>query len=193
MLFRSGTISGLAGSKLQLRLNNDPPLELSAPAAQFTFPSLLASGTQYVVQVTREPTNPAQHCAIAPNTDGGTVANANVTSVAITCTTAVFSIRGTVQNLRGSGLVLQKNGGDDLAIASDGSFTFPTKQASGTNYQVTVRTPPLNPSQTCTIAHASGKVGDGDVSVAVTCATNTFAIGGTVTGLLMNRDRKSVV
>jgi hypothetical protein len=43
----------------------------------------------------------------------------------------------------------------------------------------------LSPSQTCTIAHADGKVGDGDIgNVDVTCATNTFAVGGTVSGLL---------
>jgi hypothetical protein len=102
----------------------------------------------------------------------------------ITCTTRVFSIGGSVSGLRGSGLVLQKNGSDDLAIASDGRFTFPTQQASGTSYAATVRTQPSNPSQTCTIAQASGTVGSGDIDIAVTCAVNTFAIGGTVTGLL---------
>jgi trimeric autotransporter adhesin len=103
----------------------------------------------------------------------------------LTCTTRVFSIGGTVKGLEGRGLVLQKNGGDDRAIASDGQYIFQTKQASGTTYQVRVSSPPLSPSQTCTIAHADGKVGDGDIgNVDVTCATNTFAVGGTVSGLL---------
>jgi large repetitive protein len=180
-----GSISGLAGSRLQLRLNNEPPFEVSAPATSFTLPSLLPSGTSYVVRVTRNPSNPAQRCEIAPNTESGIVANANVTNVAITCTTSVFSIGGTVSGLQGDGLALQKNGGDDISIASNGSFTFQTEQASGTTYDVTVRTQPLDPSQTCTVANGGGTVGSGDVrNVTVTCNTNTFAVGGAVSGLL---------
>jgi len=180
-----GTISGLAGSGLQLRLNNEPALQLSAPATNFTFGALLPNGTQYVVQVTGQPTNPAQECAITPGTERGTVGNANVTNVAVTCTTARFAIGGTVRGLQGRGLVLQKNGGDDRRIASDGEYTFQTEQASGTDYAVTVSQPPTGPSQTCTIANATGTVRDGDISnVDVTCAVSVFRIRGTVSGLL---------
>lgn len=180
-----GSISGLAGSRLQLRLNNETPLDVPAGATNFTFPSLLASGTNYVVRVTRPASNPSQECVFANNSDVGIVGNANVTSVVLTCTTRIFTIGGSVSGLRGSGLVLQKNGGDDLAIASDGSFTFQTKQASATDYAVTVGAQPVNPSQTCTVARGDGRVGSGDIiNIAVTCAVNTFAIGGTVTGLL---------
>jgi hypothetical protein len=180
-----GSISGLAGSRLQLRLNNEPPLDVPAGATTFTFSSLLASGTSYVVRVTRNPSNPAQECDVRDDTESGRVANANITNVVVTCATRSFSIGGSVSGLQGDGLVLQKNGGDDIAIASNGRFTFATEQASATDYAVTVRTQPVNPSQTCTIARGTGKVGSGDVTnVAVTCAVNTFAIGGTVTGLL---------
>jgi hypothetical protein len=180
-----GSISGLAGSRLQLRLNSEPPLDVPAGATTFTFASLLASGTSYVVRVTRNPSDPAQECDVRDDTAAGRVANANITNVVITCATRDFSIGGTVSGLQGSGLVLQKNGTDDLAIASNGRFTFQTQQASATNYAVTVRTQPVNPSQTCTVGRGTGKVGSGDVTnVAVTCAVNTFAIGGSVTGLL---------
>lgn len=180
-----GSISGLAGARLQLRLNNEPVLDVPAGATSFTFASLLASGTSYVVRVTRNPSNPAQECDVRDDVASGRVANANITNVVITCATRDFSIGGTVSGLQGSGLVLQKNGTDDIAIASNGRFTFQTQQASATDYAVTVRTQPVNPSQTCTIARGTGKVGSGDVTnVAVTCAVNTFAIGGTVTGLL---------
>ena len=108
-----GTISGLAGSALHLRLNNEPPLELSAPANRFTFGALLPSGTPYVVQVTGNPANPSQRCEIRPGTERGDVGNANITNVAVTCTTNTFLIGGSVQGLLGRGLVLQKNGGDD--------------------------------------------------------------------------------
>jgi environmental stress-induced protein Ves len=180
-----GSISGLAGSRLQLRLNNEPPLDVPAGATSFTFASLLASGTSYVVRVMRNPSNPAQECDVSDATETGTVADANITNVVVTCSTRSFSIGGTVSGLQGSGLVLQKNGADDIAIASNGRFTFQTEQASASDYSVTVRTQPLNPSQTCTVGQGSGKVGSGDVTnVAVTCAVNTFAIGGSVTGLL---------
>lgn len=178
-----GTISGLAGSRLQLRLNSNPPFDVAAGAASFAFPSLVPSGTPYLVRVTRNPSNPSQDCAVT--NEAGVVGNANVTNVVISCTTNAFSIGGSIQSLRGAGLVLQKNGADDLAIASDGRYNFATQQPSGSSYQVTVRTQPTNPSQACTIANAGGTVGSGDVrNVDVTCATSSFSIGGTVTGLL---------
>lgn len=180
-----GAVTGLAGSGLQLRLNNGEPLTVLATAPSFTFQTPLTSGTNYVVTIVRPPSNPAQSCSFLGNSDVGVVGGANVTSVALTCTTRTFSIGGTVRRLEGRGLVLQKNGTDDLAIASDGVYTFATKQASATDYEVRVSQPPVGPSQTCSIAHAKGKVGDGDIiDVNVTCAINTFKIGGTVSGLL---------
>ncbi len=180
-----GSISGLAGSRLQLRLNNQPPLDVPAGATTFTFPTLLQSGASYVVEVTRDPSDPAQDCRVAPATQTGVVLGANVTNVAVTCTTDSFRIGGSVSGLQGDGLVLRKNDGETLAIASNGSFFFERTQASGSTYEVTVQTPPTNPSQTCTIASGRGTVGSGDVrNVRVTCAVDTFAIGGTVNGLL---------
>ena len=62
--------------------------------------------------------------------------------------------------------MLQDNGGDDLSVTANGSFTFATSLASGAAYSVTVKT---NPSgQTCTVASGSGTVGSANVtSVAV--------------------------
>jgi hypothetical protein len=89
-----------------------------------------------------------------------------------------------VSGLSGSGLVLRNNGGDDLPIASNGSFTFGTALASGTAFEVTVATPPTRPTQTCTVADASGTIIAGDVrTVKVSCATNSYTIRGTVSGL----------
>lgn len=177
-----GTTTGLAGSGLVLQLNGSNDRAITTNGS-FAFPNAVPSGTPYVVSVRTQPSNPSQTCSIANAT--GVVLGGNVTNVAVTCTTSVFTIGGTVTGLSGSGLVLQKNGGDDLAIASNGSFTFETEQASGTSYQVTVRTQPVEPSQTCTVADGSATVGGGNVrNVSVTCATDTFAIGGAVSGLL---------
>jgi large repetitive protein len=177
-----GSIATLTGSGLVLQLNGGNDFTVLKGSTGFAFSTSVPSGTPYNVTVKKQPSNPAQNCSV---TNGvGVVANANVTNVAVSCTTNTSSIGGSVSGLQGSGLVLQNNGADDLAIASNGNFTFQTEQASGTQYQVTVRTPPSNPSQTCTVADGVGTVGSGNVrSVRVTCSTNTFSVGGTLSGL----------
>lgn len=177
-----GTVSGLSGSGLVLQLNGGNDFQIKAGGV-FAFPLTVPSTTQYLVTVKKDPSNPTQSCSVANGI--GMVSNANITNIAVSCVTNQYSIGGTVENLEGSGLVLQKNGADDLAIASDGNFTFRTEQASATEFRVTVRTQPTDPSQTCTVANGAGRVGSGDVrNVKVTCSTNTFSVGGTVSGLL---------
>lgn len=91
---------------------------------------------------------------------------------------------GDVTGLAGSGLVLQINGSGDLPVTENGPFAFSMALAGGSAYEVSVRTHPTNPSQTCTVANASGTLAAANVTnVAVSCATNTHAVRGTVTGL----------
>ena len=106
------------------------------------------------------------------------IAGAAVTNVALTCTTNTYTVGGTIKGLAGSGLVLQDNAGDDLAISSNGAFTFATKVASGVNYAVTVKTQPGSPSQTCAVGTGSGAIANGNISnVTVTCTTPGVACG----------------
>ena len=49
------------------------------------------------------------------------------------------TLGGTVTGLAGSGLALQNNGGDDLAIGVDGPFTFATGLVNGSAYNVTLK------------------------------------------------------
>ena len=69
-------------------------------------------------------------------------------------------------------VVLQDNGGDNLSVTANGSFTFATSLASGAAYSVTVGT---NPSgQTCTVTNGSGTIGSANVtSVAVSCSASS--------------------
>jgi hypothetical protein len=98
---------------------------------------------------------------------------------------APSKIGGTVTGLIGSGLLLQNNGGDDLPIETSGAFMFPVAVAPGAPYDVTVKTPPSAPTQTCTVSNGQGIASGADVTnVLVSCLTNTYKIGGTVTGLL---------
>src|SRR2546423_1953240 len=96
-----------------------------------------------------------------------------------------YTIGGTITSLTGSGLVLQLNGGSNLSVNSNATaFTFVTQLASCAAYAVSVLTQTTNPSQTCTVSNGSGNVGSASVaSISISCATKTFTVGGTVTGL----------
>ena len=92
-----------------------------------------------------------------------------------------YTIGGTVSGLTGTGLVLQDNGGDNLAVSASGSFTFSTTVASGAAYSVTVLTQPAG--QSCTVTNGSGTASANVMNVQVACTTITYTIGGTISGL----------
>ena len=130
-----GSVAGLTGSGLVLASPGEPDLNVPAGATTFAFTGTLLSGAAYAVTVLQQPAG--QTCTVTGG--AGTVAGANVTSVAISCVVALRSVGGTVSGLAGSGLVLRDNGGDDLPVTASGPFTFATPVASGAPYAVTVR------------------------------------------------------
>ena len=77
--------------------------------------------------------------------------------------------------------MLQDNGGDNLSVSANGSFTFATALASGAAYNVTVKT---NPSgQICSVSNGSGTIASANVTnVAVSCANGPLPAGGSVSG-----------
>jgi len=178
-----GTVTGLSGSGLVLQNNLGDNLTVNAGQTTFTFATSVTTGAAYSVTVATQPGTPAQTCTVAQGT--GTVGTANVTDIAVTCATNTFTIGGTIAGLVGTGLVLRNNGGDDLTFATNATnFTFATSVASGATFAVTIQTQPSAPAQTCTVTGGSGTVGSAAVtSVVINCATNSFLIGGTVSGL----------
>ncbi|MCK4785257.1 MAG: cadherin-like domain-containing protein [Desulfobacteraceae bacterium] len=81
-----------------------------------------------------------------------------------------FGVNVTVTGCDGTGLTLQNNGGDDLSIPGDGTFTFASGLADGSSYQVTILTYPTNPTQSCLVQNGSGTVASADITdVAVSC------------------------
>jgi len=90
-----------------------------------------------------------------------------------------YSIGGTVSGLTGAGLVLQNNGGNNLAISVNGAFTFLTALKKGASYSVTVLTQPSG--QSCTVTNGTGSVSSNVTNVAVNCGS--FTVGGAVSGL----------
>lgn len=88
---------------------------------------------------------------------------------------ANFTIGGQVSGFVGTGftsLKLQNNGGDDLTISANGSFTFATSLADGSAYNVTVLTQPgsFAPPEICTVSNGSGTLNGANVTnVMVNC------------------------
>ena len=174
-----GTVNGLSASGLVLTDNGGDSLRVSSGATTFTFATALTSGASYAVAVASQPSG--ETCTVASGS--GTVGTGNVTSVAITCAAAEYTIGGTVSGLSVSGLVLTNNGGDSLSVSSGATkFTFATALAAGASYAVAVASQPSG--EMCTVTSGSGTVGTGNViSVAITCAAAEYTIGGTVSGL----------
>ncbi len=175
----SGTVSGLSGSGLVLG-NNGYSLAITGNGA-FSFSQTFVLDN-YDVTVLTQPSSPTQTCTVA---NGSGTASGNVTNVQVTCTTATYTIGGSVSGLSGTGLVLQDNGGDNLSITANGSFTFKTAIDAGSKYAVTVLTQPSSPMQTCAVTNGSGTASANVTNVQIACVTPVTAntIGGTVTGL----------
>ena len=96
-----------------------------------------------------------------------------------------YTIGGNVMGLSGTGLVLANNAGNNLTISGNGGFTFAGRSANGARYAVTVVSQPVNPQQVCTVSDGVGTVGTVNVaSVIVSCTTNFYTVGGSVTGLV---------
>lgn len=178
-----GTVTGLEGTGLVLQNNNGDDLPVTKNG-DFSFHTTLDDLAAYTVGVAAQPTNKWQDCKVVAN-GSGKVAAANVTNIAVVCTTNEYKVKANVSGLDGSGLVLQNNAGNDLSISTNGTFEFSQAIASGSGYLVTTSVNPTGNSQTCTVATVghSGTIAGSDVEVAVTCTTNHYTVGGTVFGL----------
>ena len=95
-----------------------------------------------------------------------------------------YTVSATVTGVSGTGLVLLDSGGDPLTVAANGTFPFATALADTTGYEVTVGTQPSNPTQTCVVTDGKDNLAGANATVTVACTTNTYKVGGTVTGLL---------
>jgi uncharacterized delta-60 repeat protein len=78
-----------------------------------------------------------------------------------------FTVGGTVSGLSGT-IILQNNGGDDLTISADGTFTFTTALDNGSSYSVTVLSQPTG--QCGYVTNESGTISGANVTnVEVSC------------------------
>ncbi len=160
-----GTVSGLSGTVV-LQDNGADNLSVSGNGT-FTFPHLALGrpGLQ------RHRGHQAHRSSSARSPAGpGTVGSANVANVSVTCITPTISIGGSVSQELSGTIFIQDNGGDNLSVSSNGTFTFPSLLATGETYDVTVVTNPT--SQQCAVSNGSGTVGTANVTnILVTCTT----------------------
>ncbi len=164
----AGAVSGLSGSGLVLTFNGGSDLAVVA-SGNFAFSPAIASGASYAVTVKRQPVNPSQTCVAANS--AGTASAAAVILVSVSCTTDAYSVGGMVSGLTGTGLVLQLNGGQQVTVNGNGSFTFPNLELHGASYTVKVKTQTALQRELCTVSSgAAGNLSANVTNIKVSCA-----------------------
>jgi uncharacterized repeat protein (TIGR03803 family) len=173
----TATLSGLNSSGLVLMVNAST-VNIAAGTATQVLASALVPGASYAVTVQAEPTG--ETCAVTGGT--GTIQATNVTSVLVSCSDQSYPVGGTISGLISSGLVLV-NGSDSLAVNLGAStFTMPTPVPYSGTYGVSVQTQPTGLS--CAVSNGAGTMGNVAVThIAVSCAANTYTVGGSISGL----------
>jgi 6-phosphogluconolactonase len=179
-----GTVTGLTGSGLLLQTNAGDVVPVPKAGA-FLFTNQLVSGAAYTVTVKTQPSTPAQNCAVTNGS--GTVGTANVTTVAVACSTvANYAVGGTVSGLLGAGLRLavchvQINGPglrepdckNQKQVSVDGTYTLDAVYPwnyPGADY-VYIAQQPSSPTQNCTISNAAiSTQAANDTGFTVSCA-----------------------
>ena len=173
-----GTITGLGNNTGLVLTNGNDVLDVPAGAKSFTMPNPVNYGSHYSVAVQSAP--PGLTCT-ASRASGSMPAH-DVTNVRIACSNQSYTVGGTISGLATSGLVLA-NGNDTLPVSSGASsFQMDQPVAYTSAYDITVQTQPTG--LTCSVSNGSGTMGTAPVTnVVVTCSTNTYTIGGQITGL----------
>lgn len=118
--------------------------------------------------------------SVAPSGDAGTFTDSGPA--------ATFSVSAAVVGFKGSGLVLQDKSGVTIPVTAQPNGATQTvvilsKVPAQTAFDVSIKTQPGGPAQTCVVAGGKGVVVAGDVtSITVNC-TDLYTVGGTVIGL----------
>ena len=157
-----GNVTGLAGTVV-LRNNGTDSLTITGNGV-YTFATPIAAGATYNVTVFTQPAG--QTCTVANGS--GAIGASNITNVNGTCVNN-FTLSGTATGLT-IAITLQNNGGSNLSVSANGSFTFSAGVADGSTYNVTVLA--QQAGQSCTVSNGSGTVSGANITnVSVTCVS----------------------
>ena len=159
-----------AGESDCLRCHSDADPANYTPVGEDVLPNFFANPGFGHPNIPTDSCNPAGEENIAGTTLGlDNDGDGNYDTADSDCRT--YSVGGSVSGLTASGLALQNNAADTLAVAADGPFTFATELDDGNAYAVTVSAQPTG--QTCSVSNDSGTIAATDVSnVSVICADN---------------------
>ena len=177
-------VSGNANEQVFLGLRAGSPLALVSDGPRsngaFSFPTLLTSGSQYQVFVASQPSD--YRCQ-TDGTASGTILSSNVTNVLVSCVRNLYSVGGLIEGLiPGRAVRLMLNNQVAAEFTQSEQYTFPQGLLSGTPYMVTKVADP--PGQSCTLANSSGQIALLNIfDVRVTCTSNSYQLGGTISGL----------
>lgn len=179
-----GTITGLGGTGLGLRLNGstDAAFNVSpaSGAISFAFTAGLQTGTAYSVTIPSQPTGPTQGCFFTAG-QTGTIGTSNVSNVAITCNnSAPYTVSGTVSGLTATGLSLRMGytgattPADLNVMANSLSFAFTETIPANGGFTIGILTQPVG--QSCTIVRARGVSSTNVTNVGVACINNALSV-----------------
>ena len=177
-----GHVSGLVnGTTVALRNGGD---NIGVGNGNFVFPTQVVYNTSYIASLV----SPAgQTCTFSPpSTSIGTMPASAVTSINVTCGPQTYTLGGTVTGLVANTNVTLQNGSDTIVV-SNGAFTFDVGLPYSTNYSVSANAPV---GQTCAfVGSHAGTMGAANVtSLSLACTAQTYALGGTVSGLVGTGD-----
>jgi hypothetical protein len=176
----AGNIIGLTGTGLVLENNGADDITVTG-TGNMAFKFKTPVSGPYKVTVKTQPSNPVQNCSVA---NGTGTAVANVTNVQVTCGN-VYTVGGSISGLAGSSaIVLQDNGGDNLSLTTNGTFTFVTPLSAGTKYTVTILTQPKAPTQICVVLNGTGTANVNITNIQILCPQPNYTVGGQLVGLV---------
>ena len=181
-IFIGGSVRGLLeGTVVVLEDAAAGRVEVNANGA-FQLPVPIARGLTYAVRVATQP--PGQECTVSNG--AGRAGPDDVRDIAVGCF-PVHSVSVTVVGrATTTGLVLQNNGDDDLAVSASGVYTFAKWLPAGAPYEVTVKSQPEG--NACIVLTAAGVVGATNLNVYVACPSRTgYALSSIAPTLVYGR------
>ncbi|WP_162846052.1 SGNH/GDSL hydrolase family protein [Seongchinamella sediminis] len=172
-----GSVSGLQSADVvTLQMESGSSSEaITTGNGPFTFANSLPRRSSYSVTVSAQPE--AATCVV--ENGSGTINKRDISNVNVLCSyepvATTYSIGGTLSGLAEGSSVTLSNLGEELVLAANGDFTFPSALADGTGYNVTVAAQPAG--QSCAVANAAGTVSGADVAdVTVSCETTAVTL-----------------
>lgn len=177
-----GTVSGLTGGRVALGLRAQAGEvgtrlaavdldEVLVGNGAFTFPRRLVAQSTYEVVVVESPRAPPQHCSVTV-AEQGSVGQGISSDVRVRCVPlAPRPLGGTVQGLKGTGLVLLNSATHERLTVSGPTFRFQRLVPPGVPFSVSVVSEPADPAQFCQVLGGSGVMPNYDLlDVSVSCA-----------------------